>query len=151
MIWSFNQLRHSLLLLFFFASSACGGESGLTQETILFQLSSTTCLKIWLNDINTVQVELRTPESQRSGCIKVTLETIADLHKALSDQVSFRQVEPGEKSVIILGYEGLDCKENLTLCGHARFSLPSPTSTISLPVTCSPLFSPQQLQTCTGM
>ncbi len=133
------------LILGIFALLACGGgsrttmptrDAGVVIEHIKLELQDLGCGQF--DQIRAVSVTIDGATHQASGCKALREQTLGAMQAALAAQVTFDELDAGDFTVTLLGFEDPDCRvDKLALCGRVTLHLPPPSSTLMLPLTCS--------------
>jgi hypothetical protein len=86
-----------------------------------------------IDSVDRVQVDLRTPELQRSPCSLAEIATLQDLQAALAG-VSFGDLEEGDYSLLVLGFDSSQgcAQDDVIACGRATFHLPGDPPRVSM-------------------
>jgi hypothetical protein len=105
-----------------------------------------TCRSSVVDQIDGVTVELRRGgQAGQPICLPITeieLKSIEGLQGELSRTTRFSELEEGDYSIVIVGYDnGCPSPNHPLLCGHADFGLPA-DGPITLPLTCHEGSSP---------
>lgn len=131
----YNFNKYASLLFTLMLSAACSGEEA---TLVPLTLAEDKCDKDALEDVDSLEVlVISNQETQRSKCLNVKFQALAEVQKTLREQMSFADVSSGEITIIIRGYNHGECKsENLILCGAQKFVLPTTQASINIPLGC---------------
>ncbi len=134
--------------MLFVLATICINGCGST-EVVMLKLTAGTCPSdvYWL--VDSMQIELRTPELQNPGCFNTDVNSLYELQSLLSKRIAFRDLEAGTVSLKLRGFRSNDCRATwLMMCGEATIELPLGQSEVSVPLHCD---SSDDFKRCAGI